>query len=153
MVSSRVAARAVCAAVGFLLLAGSARAQFEECPIPAEVPTTVYTTIASNADLDFGGLSQSVCDGIVKRGVAMCKVHVKGAAKCGQRSAAAIFDMLMKQCAQVADPLDRAACKESARTFRAFYVGGYASSRDDGLAICDTDFPVWVNAACMDLPL
>jgi hypothetical protein len=151
MFSSRIVARALCACLGFLFVAGAARAQFNECPLPSDLPEVVYATMTEQADLNFGGLTQQVCDSIVKKGVATCKVQVKAAAKCGHKAADGLYQIMLKQCAQIADAVDRAACKQGAKTFRDFNQNGYDGSRDDGLAVCEGMFAEALNNACMDI--
>src|SRR5258705_13917957 len=101
MFSSRVMARAFCACLGFLFVAGSAQAQFAECPLPTSLPETVYVTMTEQADIDFGGLDQKVCDSIVKKGVGTCRAQVKAAGKCGHKAADGIYEIMVKQCAQI----------------------------------------------------
>lgn len=149
MTSSRTVARAFAACLGFLLVAGSARAQFEECPIPSSVPEIVFFTIVETADLDFGALEQDVCDSIVKKGVAGCKAQTKLAAKCGQKAAATLYDIMVKQCAQIEDVALRTDCKESAKTFRTFNHDGYATSMAEGLEVCEVMFASALDDACM----
>ncbi len=151
MISSRVLARVSCASLGFVLLAGSARAQFAECALPSDVPGSVLTTITMQGDLDFGGLTQSVCDSIVKKGISACKTQVKAAAKCGRSEAASIYGILVKQCAQIEDATERGLCKESAKTFLQYYLDGYDGDKQDGLDTCDALFATALNGACMDL--
>ena len=151
MFSSRVVARAFCACLGFLFVAGSARAQFEECPLPSDVPEAVFMTMSVQADLDFGGLTQQVCDSIVKKGVGTCRAQVKTAAKCGHKAADGIYQIMLKQCAQIEDAAERADCKLGAKTFRDFNRDGYDGSRDDGLTVCDGLFAQALNDACMDI--
>lgn len=149
---SRVAVRVFCASVGFLLLAGSARAQFDECgPLPADVPEAVFGTIADMAAMDFGTLSQKTCDGIVKRGVAGCKAQVKASNKCAHKTIASLYDILSAQCAQIVDAVARASCKDGVKGFPDFYNDGFDSSAQDGLAVCDGMFAVALNGACMDI--
>ena len=158
MISSRVFARVLCASVGFLLLAGSARAQYAECPLPEDVPENVYDSITAQANTYFGELSQKTCDSIVKRGLANCKAQVKAAYKCGVKTAASNYEILVKQCATLTDPMDRADCKDGAKTLRDFNVNGYRNSMQNvespelgGLAICDNQFVVALNGSCMDI--
>src|SRR5262249_12226398 len=101
MFSSRVVARAVCACLGFLFVAGSAQAQLESCPLPTLYPSVVLSTVGEAGDIDFGNLTQKVCDSIVKKGVATCRAQVKSAAKCAHKVAGSIFDIQVKQCAQM----------------------------------------------------
>ena len=155
MISSRVFARVFCACVGFLLLAGSARAQYEECPLPQDVPEFVYDSILAQADTYFGALTQKTCDSIVKKGVATCKSQVKAAYKCGARTASSNYEILVKQCETLPDAMARATCKDGAKTLRDFNKDGYRSSMDapttGGLAVCDNQFVAALNAACMNI--
>ena len=151
MFSSRVVAGAVCACLGFLFVAGSARAQFAECPLPTSLPVVVFGTLSVQGDLDFGGLTQQVCDSIVKKGVGTCRAQVKAAAKCGHKTADGLYQIMLKQCAQIEDATARATCKQGAKTFRDFNRDGYDGSRDDALGVCDGEFAMALNAACMDL--
>ena len=151
MFSSRVVARALCACLGFLFVAGSAQAQLESCPLPTEYPSVVLTTVGEAGDIDFGNLTQKVCDSIVKKGVATCKAQVKAAAKCAHKVAGSIYDIQVKQCAQMMDAADRADCKQGAKTFRDFNVEGYDNDLSDALALCDGMFATLLNAGCMDL--
>ena len=155
MISSRLAARVLCASLGFLLLAGSARAQYAECPLPQGVPEAVYMSILAQANTYFGGLTQKTCDSIVKTGVATCKAQVKAAFKCGVRTASSNYAILVKQCATLTDPVDRADCKDGAKTLRDFNIDGYRNSMDDdvmgGLAVCDGDFVTALNGQCMNI--
>ena len=158
MISSRVFARVFCAGVGFLLLAGSARAQYAECPLPESVPENVYDSITAQADAYFGALTQKTCDSIVKTGLANCKAQVKAAYKCGVKSAASNYAIMLKQCATLTDAMDRADCKDGAKTLRDFNVSGYRNSMQNeqnpelgGLVICDNQFVTALNGACMNI--
>jgi len=155
MISSRLVARVVCASLGFLVLAGTARAQYEECPLPQNIPVAVYDSILAEANTYFGDLSQKTCDSIVKTGVATCKAQVKTAYKCGAKTANSNYAILVKQCATLADPMDRANCKDGAKTLRDYNLNGYKASMDDdatgGLAICDAEFVAALNAECMNI--
>lgn len=156
MISSRLAARVFCASLGFLFLAGSARAQYSECPLPQGVPEAVYMSILAQADTYFGQVTQKTCDSIVKTGVATCKAQVKAAFKCGVRTANSHYAINLKQCAELTDATARASCKDGAKTLRNFNVDGYRSSMDDdvmgGLAVCDGEFVSALDAACMAVP-
>ena len=158
MISSRVLARVFCASLGFLLLAGSASAQYEECPLPQNIPESVFGTILDQADDFFGDLTQKTCDSIVKKGVATCKAQVKAAYKCGVKTANSNYEILLKQCATFTDAVDRADCKEGAKALRDMNKNGYRNSMENeefpelgGLAICDDEFTVVLNGACMDI--
>src|SRR5262245_4441699 len=154
MISSRVAARVFCASLGLLLfLAGSARAQYTECGLPSSVPESVYFTILDSADPYFGAVSQKTCDGIVKLGIADCKAQVKASYKCGVKTANSQYSIVLKQCAELDDPMDRDNCKGSAKDQRDFNRDGYKESMDDpntgGLGMCEGVFADALNSACM----
>jgi len=155
MISSRVAARVFCVSLVFVLLAGSARAQYSECPLPQGIPEAVYMSILAQADAYFGGLTQKTCDSIVKTGVATCKAQVKAAYKCGVKTANSNYAILLKQCAELTDPDARASCKDGAKTLRDYNVDGYRNSMDDdvmgGLVVCDNAFVEALNSQCMDI--
>jgi hypothetical protein len=159
MISSRVFARVLCASAGFLLLAGSARAQYEECPLlPEDVPAAVYDSIIAQADGHFGEVSQKTCDSIVKRGLANCKAQVKAAYKCGLKTAASNYEITLKQCATLTDAVARADCKDTAKMLRDFNIDGYRNSMQNeedpllgGLAFCDNQFVTALNGACMGI--
>lgn len=158
MIASHVFARVFCASVGFLLLAGSARAQYGECLLPEDVPEAVYESITAQADPYFGALTQKTCDSIVKRALANCKAQVKAAYKCGVKTAASNYEVMLKQCATLMDAMDRADCKEGAKTLRDFNVDGYRNSMQNdamptlgGLAICDDQFVIALDGACMNI--
>lgn len=157
MISSRVAARVFGASLGFLLLAGSARAQYAECLLPVNVPEAVYMSITNQAGLYFADLPQETCDAVVKKGVANCKAQVKAAYKCAVKTASSHYAILLKQCATRTDPMERADCKEGAKTLRDFNVDGYRNSMEDpdegGLAVCEGIFAFALNGACMDLAI
>ena len=152
MISSRV--RSVLAEVGGVLLGGST-------PPPEsldEDQRAVYDSITAQADAYFGALTQKTCDSIVKTGLANCKAQVKAAYKCGVKTAASNYEILVKQCATLTDAMDRADCKEGAKTLRDFNVNGYRNSMQNeetpalgGLAICENQFVVALNGACMDI--
>jgi len=157
MISLRLAARVLCASLGFVLLAGSARAQYTECPLPQDIPGEVYMSILDQADTYFGGVTQKTCDSIVKTGLATCKAQVKAAFKCGVRTANSNYEILVKQCAELTDATERANCKDGAKTLRDYNVDGYRGSMDDevigGLVVCDTTFVASLSSACMSLAL
>ena len=62
-----------------------------------------------------------------------------------------IYDVHLKQCAQITDAADRADCKQNAKTFRDFNVDGYDSDMDDALEVCDGMFAAFLNGECMEL--
>src|SRR5215470_4581103 len=116
--TSSMAARVVCASLGFFLLAGAARAQYAECVTPDNVPESVYDTIIAEASAQFGTLSQKACDAIVKAGTATCKVQTKGSGHCFEHAVSTDYAITLKQCAQLPMAVDRQTCVTDAKTMR-----------------------------------
>lgn len=142
-------ATAFCVSLGLLLSAGSARAQaFTECVFPSNVPESVFFTILDQASSGFGTLPESVCHAIVKKGVATCKSQVKAAAQCFNRALAANYVIAVKQCQQLADPVDRAACKDDSQATRDGGKDEISASKADGIAVCEGEFAGALGANC-----
>jgi hypothetical protein len=140
----------VCAALGFLLFAGSARAQFEECAFLPGVPEAVYDTIIDQASFDFGDLSDKVCNSIVKKGVSTCRTQVKAAAKCFDRAFAANYAIGVKQCQQLEDSGDRSECKAELKAIRDDGKDEIDSSKDSALAVCEGEFEAALSDDCLN---
>ena len=81
-------------------------------------------TILDDGAFGFGTLSEKVCNGIVKKGVSLCKSQVKLARKCNDKTLSSLNDTMLKQCAQLTDPADRADCKDGVK-------GDVKSAKDD----------------------
>ncbi len=135
--------------LGLLWSAGSARAQaFTECVFPSSVPESVFFTILDQSSFGFGEVPESVCHAIVKKGVATCKAQVKAAAQCFNRALAANYVIAIKQCKQLADPVDRAACKDESQAIRDGGKAEIAGARTDAIAVCETEFAGALGANC-----
>lgn len=137
--------------LGLLFLASSARAQFEECTEPNAVPSAVFETITDQADLDFGDLSDKVCDSIVKKGLSTCKSQVKLAAKCWDKTLDTNYDIQLKQCNQLADSGDRADCKALYKADRNAFRSTIDSATASGLDICANQFAEGLSMSCAGL--
>lgn len=143
----------VCVALGLLLFAGSARAQFEECLLPSQVPEEVFGTITDEAAFAFGELTDKVCKSIVKKGVSTCKAQVKTADKCFQRALDTNYAIAAKQCQQLEDSADRSECKAKVKSTRDEGKDEINSSKDLGLGLCDGNFALLLSADCLgELP-
>jgi hypothetical protein len=141
----------VFAALGFMLVAGTARAQFDECVLPAAVPEFVFETILDQASFDFGNVSEKVCDGIVKEGIKTCKAQVKAAAKCYDRALDTNYKIALKQCNELEDSGERADCKAGFKANRDDGKSEVEVSKDSGLVVCDGEFEGALSNACLDV--
>lgn len=135
-------------AFGVLLLAGSARAQFEECVQPSSVPANLFDTIIEVASFDFGALDESVCQKITNKGVSTCKSQVKAAAKCFNRSLDASYEISIKQCNQLEDSTDRSECKAGVKTNKQEGKDEVETDKQEGLAECEGEFADELSAIC-----
>lgn len=135
-----------------LLLAGSARAQFDECVSPVAVPEDVFDTIIELASIDFGDLDSKVCQKITNQGVSTCKAQVKAAAKCENRSVDALYDIAVKQCNQLEDPEDRSDCKSGSKENKQGLKADTEAERSSALAVCEGDFAEALADACAGIP-
>ena len=147
--SSFVASRfaASCAALGLLLFAGSARAQFAECVDPTDVPEAVFETILSQAGFDFGSVSAKVCKGIVNKGVSTCKAQVKLSEKCFRRAYDTDYTISVKQCQQLSKQ-DRSDCKSEAKSIRDEGKDDIKNSGKFAIGICEGEFDSALTDAC-----
>ena len=142
--SSGVAIRALGAGLGLLFLVGSGPAHagvkftnFIECANPATVPNDVLATIEDDGSFGFGDLSEKVCSSIVKKGVSLCKGQVKLAGKCNSKTLSALNDILLKQCAQLTDSVDRADCKDGVKADVSGAKDANKTNQDTGIALCE----------------
>jgi hypothetical protein len=147
IVFSRIAT--VFAAFGFMLVAGSARAQFAECALPAAVPEFVFETILEEASFDFGDVSEKACNGIVKEGIKTCKAQVKAAAKCFDRALDTNYKIALKQCQELEDSEARADCKAGFKAERDDGKGDVELSKNSGLGVCDDEFEDALLSECL----
>jgi hypothetical protein len=136
------------AAFAFLVLAGQAHAQFQECIQPSSVPEDVYETILDQSSFDFGDLTEAVCESIVKKGVATCKAQVKAQAKCFTRSSALNLAIALKQCKQLEDAGERQACVADFKSVRDEINDNVEDDKLDGLAVCEGEFVFALADAC-----
>jgi hypothetical protein len=141
----------LCAALGFLIVAASAHAQFDECVQPELVPEFVFETIYDQASFDFGDVEDKVCSSIVKEGVKTCKAQVKAAAKCFDRALDTNYKIALKQCQALESSEARDACKAEYKATRDEGKGNVEESEDLGLAICDDDFAEELSGICTGL--
>jgi hypothetical protein len=141
----------VCTALGFILVAGTARAQFAECVVPSEVPGGVYETILDEASFDFGNVSEKTCNAIVKEGVKTCKAQVKAAAKCYDRALDANYKIILKQCAELETSGERAECKGVFKEDRDLGKAEVELSEQAGLASCVGEFESALLNECLDI--
>jgi hypothetical protein len=139
----------VCAALGLLLIAGSARAQGDECVVPTSVPNEVLDTILDQASFDFGEVSEKACSGIVKDGVKACKAQVKGADKCWTRIFDMIYSISVKQCQEFATSELRAGCKAEAKGVRDSDKADMVFVKEVALTDCETTFAEDLSDACL----
>ena len=151
---SRVAIRVLGAGLGVLFLVGSARAgaftNFPECPNPLASPEAVYGTILSNSSGSFGNLSVKVCNSITKKGNSTCRSQVKAAVKCNEKTIDSLYDIALKQCAQMSVPADRLTCKGNAKTSRDATRLGNKTNLDTALGVCDGEFDAALQNACVN---
>jgi len=152
--ASRVAIRVLGAGLGLMLLVGSARAGVsftaDECSFPSMVPDQVMNTILSEGSFDFGDLSQKTCNSIVKRGVSLCKAQVKLATKCNLNALDGVVDIVLKQCEQLANSMDRADCKDSTKLERSQVKDAYKANQTLGLADCEGSFALDLADDCQN---
>ena len=135
-------------AFAFLVLAGQARAQYEECLQPSNVPEAVYDTILDQSSFDFGSVNEDVCNAIVKKGVATCKAQVKAQAKCFTRSTALNLAIALKQCKQLEDAGEREACVANFKAVRDEINDNVEADKLDGLAVCEGEFVFALAESC-----
>jgi hypothetical protein len=138
-----------CVALGLMLVAGSAHAQFDECVVPSSVPEAVFNTILDEASFGFGGVPDKVCNSIVKKGISTCKAQVKAAAKCFDRAFNANYAISVKQCQQLESSEDRSECKAESKAIRDDGKGEVELSKDSGLDICEGEFEESLSDACL----
>jgi hypothetical protein len=139
-----------CVALGLVLFAGSARAQFQECVVPGAVPEAVFETILDQASFDFGDLSDKVCNSIVKKGLSTCRAQVKAAAKCYDRAFAANYAIAVKQCQQLETSEERADCKAESKSIRDEGKDDVDASKDSALAVCEGEFEAALSDNCLN---
>jgi hypothetical protein len=152
MSSSVISRLAVfCAVLVFMLVSGSARAQFDECVQPEDVPEFVFETNYDQASFDFGDVEDKVCSSIVKEGVKTCKAQVKAAAKCFDRALDTNYKIALKQCQELEDSGARADCKAEFKATRDEGKGNVEISEQLGLAVCDDDFAEELSGICTGL--
>ena len=137
------------AALLLISFAGSARAQFDECPTIGGVPEAVYDTIVSEASFLFGDLDQKVCNTIVKKGVKTCKQQVKAAQKCIKVAAASNLDITNKQCKQLDTNQERKACKQNAKLERKSVLNDASAQRSLALDVCTGEFADALLGSCL----
>jgi hypothetical protein len=153
--SSRVAIRVLGAGLGLMFLVGSARAgdgftNFSECESPLAVPESFFGTVITQGNAAFGDLSVKVCNGITKKADATCKAQVKSAAKCNDKSNDSLYDMVLKQCAQLSIPADRDVCKTDAKNNRDAIKAANKANKDSALTECDAEFDAAIQNACVN---
>jgi hypothetical protein len=148
--SSRVAIRVLGAGLGVLVLVGSARAgiAFPECNTPQAVPDDVLAGILSNGSFDFGNLSAKTCNSIVNKGVSVCKAQVKLAANCNEKALAGTVDIVLKQCDQLANSMDRSDCKAGTKSEQSSIKDSIKASQSLGLTECEGTFELSLSDAC-----
>jgi hypothetical protein len=134
-----------CALAAF---ATPAWAQFQECPLPVNVPEDVFDTIVGDADVLFGELSDGVCNGIVNQGKATCRSRVKAAASCLKRSADAAYEIDVKLCNTLEASEVRSACKADAKDERDSVRAEVAAFKEEGLEVCSDEFVVFLGMEC-----
>lgn len=135
-------------AFAFLLLAGQARAQYQECLQPSGVPESVYDTILDQSSFDFGAVTEAVCESIVNKAVATCKAQVKAQAKCYRRSTALNLAIALKQCKQLEDAGEREACVANFKAVREGINDDVETDKLEGLAVCEGEFVFALAEAC-----
>jgi hypothetical protein len=145
--SSRFAT--VSTALAFMLVAGTAKAQFAECVVPSVVPDAVYDTILEEASFDFGDVSEKACNAIVKEAVKTCKAQVKAADKCFDRSLDSNYKIALKQCNELEDSGERADCKAGFKANRDDGKGEVELSKQEGLGTCDGVFAAALLDDCL----
>jgi hypothetical protein len=134
-----------------MLVAGTARAQFDECVLPAAVPEFVFETILDEASFDFGFVSDKTCKAIVKEGVKTCKAQVKAADKCFDRALDSNYKIAAKQCQELDSSEDRADCKNSFKANRDAGKSEVQLSTDSALAVCEGEFEGALSDACLEI--
>ena len=150
--SSRVVIRVLAAGLGVLFLVGSARAgiSLPECNTPDSVPDDVLNGLLSNASVQFGSLSAKTCNSIVKKGVSLCKAQVKLAADCRNKSLAGTADIVLKQCDQLANSMDRSDCKQATKSEQKLLKDGIKANEDLGVTDCEGSFELSLANACQN---
>lgn len=137
-----------------LLLAGSACAgeftNFAECSNPAVVPNDVMSSILTFAASEFGNTPEKTCNSVTKKGVSICKVQVKAAAKCNTKTANSNYDIEVKQCATLNTGDQRSACKNAAKALRSAILGFNKSNQSAGLNDCAASFEAQLQNFCIN---
>jgi hypothetical protein len=141
----------VCAALGFMLVAGTAKAQFAECVVPTIVPGEVFDTIVDQSSFNFGDTSEKACNGIAKEGVKTCKAQVKAADKCFDRALDTNYKIALKQCAELETAEDRADCKAGFKAERDDGKGEVELSKQNALTVCDGEFEAALLNECLGI--
>jgi hypothetical protein len=136
-----------------MLVAGTARAQFDECVLPSDVPEAFFETILDQASFAFGDVTEKTCDAIVKEGLKTCKTQVKAADKCYDRALDANYKIVLKQCNELEDPEERAVCKTNVKGFRDNAKSDIELDKESGLGICDDEFQEALLEACLGIVL
>ena len=121
---------------------------FAECVNPAAVPDLVLGSILEFGSLGFGELSEKVCNSIVDKGVSLCKSQVKTAAKCEDKSASKIQDILLKQCAQLSESSDRSECKAGVKGEVDAVKDEMNADKETGIASCEGSVADAIASAC-----
>jgi hypothetical protein len=149
-VASSVASRFACvgAALGLVLFAGSARAQFGECVLPTNVPEAVFDTILDQAGFDFGSVSGKVCKSITNKGVSTCRTQVKAQERCFRKALEANYAISVKQCHQLGTKQERNDCRSDAKDTLKDGKSEIDDSKDDALDVCKNGFKDELDAAC-----
>jgi len=149
--SSFIASRfvSICAALGVLLFASAARAQFAECVQPTAVPDAVFDTIVDQAGFEFGSISAKACKSIVNKGVSACRTQVKLQEKCFRKAYDTNYQISVKECHQLAKQ-DRKDCKSAAKSIRKEGKADADDSKDFALDVCKDDFKSALDSACQN---
>lgn len=134
--------------------ADSARAgafsNFSECEDPATVWNSALTSIANFSSFEFGNLSAKVCNGIVKKGVANCKVQTNTAAKCNEQTASSNYNIQLKQCAELATKQERSDCKSTAKGLLKSIKTANKTNKKSGIDACNNEFPAALQNDCVN---
>lgn len=137
-----------CLALGLLVVAGSARAQFGECVLPTNVPEAVFETILDQAGFDFGSVSGKVCKSITNKGVSTCRTQVKAQERCFRKALETNYTISVKQCQQLGTKQERNDCKSDARDALKEGKSEIDDSKDDALNVCKNTFKDELDDAC-----
>lgn len=136
------------AVLGVLFAASAARAQFEECVIPASVPESVFDTIVDQAGFGFGTLSGKVCKGIANKGASTCRTQVKLQEKCFRKAIDTNYQIAVKECNQLGTKQDRKECKSDAKSLRNENRDDVKNSEKSGLDTCKDELKSALTDVC-----